>query len=91
MSANPIATLAACALRLADAHRAERDAQLRYTDATATVRRAAIFPDSDQYHEAEDAQELAFRDHKAALEAQRAALAELVAAADEWNAISHNP
>jgi hypothetical protein len=87
-TATTIANLAALALRLADAHRAEREAQGRYTYETARVNLRAVYSNSDQYREASDAQEAAFRDCKAALRATRDTLAELMAVADEWNAAS---
>ena len=87
-TATTIANLAAVALRLADAHRHERAAQGRYTDASAIVHRMAVYRDSDQYAEAEDARTAAVADHRAAIQATRDTLAELMAVADEWNAAS---
>jgi hypothetical protein len=90
-TADAIANLAALALRLADAHRHEQDAQARYGEATKEVCARAIYVTSDQYREASDAQEAAFRDCKAALQAKRDTLAELMAVADEWNADAAQP
>ena len=90
-STSAVVRLAALALHLADAHRAERAAQGCYTDASATVHRMASYRDSDEYAAAEDARTAAVADHRTAIEATRATLAELMAVADEWNAAAAQP
>lgn len=86
MTASILAQLAAAALRLADAHRAELDAQRRYDAASLTVGQRSVYRDSEQFAEAQAVQELAMRDYRVAGDARQLALADLLSLADTWNA-----